>query len=121
MRRSLNAILEGDSATAPRLFLDYIGREVTDMRLSRYEAETQINFNEEEPDAVIYTASKAMIRKYEKLGLKLVEVKKDREGNVTGKIFKVPKGRVRISKPRVLSEEQKDHLRAAAKTRFSGQ
>jgi hypothetical protein len=80
------------------------------MKLSKWERETIINFNEEELMASIYTCSKSVIKRCEKLGLKLVDNVTDGD-QVISKTFEIPKKLVKITKPRVLTKERKKELR----------
>lgn len=92
------------------------------MKLTRYEQETIINFNEEEKSASVYTHNRPLIRKLEKLA-------KERPGEVRlvkvshlGQAveYYVPKSWLRINPPRQLSEEQRAKLYESSKgTRFA--
>jgi len=44
------------------------------IRLTRYEQETVINFNAEDPDATVYTRDKAVMRKLDALATEFPEV-----------------------------------------------
>lgn len=72
--------------------------------LTSEEKETQINWNNAEQDARIYTYDSRIIRRLKDLG---VDVKVDESGLVEAKI---PKKWVKINAPRVLSDEQKQRL-----------
>lgn len=86
------------------------------MSYTLIEQETNINFNAESDQCVIYTAYHPMIRKLEKLmeqypdEVKLV-CKTDDDIQV-----ELPKKWVKIKPPREMSEEQKERLRELAKT-----
>lgn len=93
------------------------------MRLSRYEQETIINFNEEEKTASIYTHNKALRHKLEKLAQERPE-----DCKLTGSFFEeqaveytVPKKWVRINPGMNLTEEQRAALSERARNQFSVQ
>ncbi len=88
------------------------------MKLTRYEQETIINYNEEETTASVYTHNGALSRKLERLaadrpGECRLE-KTSRDGQAVNYI--VPKSWIKVNPPRKLhlSEEQ----RAANRTRL---
>lgn len=76
------------------------------MRLSRYEQETIINFNQGEDVAYIYTCSKVWMQHLEKrLGLKPTQI------NYYAREYECPKSWIRRpQKPRKLSDEHKRRL-----------
>ena len=76
------------------------------MRLSRYEQETIINFNQGEDVVYIYTCSKAWVQHLEKrLGLRPTQI------NYYAREYQCPKSWIRKpQKPRKLSEEQRHKL-----------
>ena len=76
-----------------------------------FERETVINYNKEEPMAIVYTVDPSVWRKCERLGLKLkrIEYAQDKE-SVISKEFECPKGWIKIRKPRVLSPEAREKL-----------
>jgi len=76
------------------------------MRLSRYEQETIINFNQAEDVAYIYTCSKAWMQHLEKkLSLKPKQI------NYYAREYECPKSWIKKPlKPRKLSGEQKRKL-----------
>jgi hypothetical protein len=75
------------------------------MRLSRYERETIINFNEANHVAYIYTCSKSWIRHLERLGLKPTET------HSYAREYECPKEWIRKPyKPRKYTKEQKQRL-----------
>lgn len=93
------------------------------MRLSRYEQETIINFNEGEKTASIYTHNKALRHKLEKLAQERPE-----DCKLTGSFFEeraveytVPKKWVRINPGMNLTEEQRAALSERARNQFSVQ
>ncbi len=79
------------------------------MKLSLYERETIISYNEGEKAASVYTHSKALRRKLDKLAQERPD-----ECRLTATFFdgqaveyEIPKGWVKISPPRALSEAQR--------------
>ena len=91
------------------------------MRVSRYEQETIINYNEEEKTAGVYTHNKSLIRKLEKLAIdrpddcRLEKVSHD--GHSAS--YVIPKSWVKITPTRILSEEQRTALAERAKAYLS--
>lgn len=73
--------------------------------MTLYEQETNINFNAEECEAVIYTAYKPMMRKLDKL-LDRGEVSVVSEDQY-GKTYRLPKKWIKVRPNRILSEAQK--------------
>lgn len=74
---------------------------------SRYEQETVLSWNEDEPLASIYTASPKSWRKCQRLGLKLERVDKDTAGNEIGWLFSLPVRDLRWGKKREMSDEER--------------
>lgn len=78
------------------------------MRLSRYEQETIIAFNEEEKTAGVYTHNKALIRKLEQLAHDRPDEcfleKVSHDGQAMD--YVIPKSWLKITPPRQLSEAQ---------------
>ena len=86
------------------------------MSYTLIEQETNINFNAESDQCVVYTAYPPMIRKIEKLmGEYPDEVKLVRKTDDDIQV-ELPKKWVKITPPRKVSEEQKERLREWAKT-----
>ena len=90
------------------------------MAISKYERETNINFNDDELNSTVYTCNKLLIRKLDKYcqvypnDFKLII--KDEFGST----YKVSKKLITIRKPtkkRNLTEEQKQKLRDNLKKR----
>lgn len=87
--------------------------------LTKYERETIISFNEEEADAILYTASPIMMRRMDKLVetapenyQELVSRRAFADGDCVSKMYSFPKDLVRLRpRKKVLTEEQR---RAAA-------
>lgn len=81
------------------------------MKLTRYEMETVIVFNEEEKTAVVSTFNKRLKRILDKCieeGDENVTV--DSRGD-----YKCPKSYIRIRPPRKMTEEQKEELKERGK------
>lgn len=89
--------------------------------LSNYERETIINFNEGEDTASVYTHNKALRRKLEQLARERPE--ECRLFNVShgdqAVEYYIPKAWVKINPTRILSEDEKERRRAAAKANFA--
>lgn len=71
-----------------------------DYKLTRLERETIITFNEAEPDAEIYTASKTMMRKLDKLMSQTDVIRMVKEDEVS-KTYICPKKLIKVRKPRL--------------------
>ena len=91
------------------------------MNLSRYEMETIINFNEEEPTASVYTHNGALRRRLEKLAQEWPGecrlVRSCHDGKAVD--YTIPKKWLKVNPPRILSEEEKEQRRASAKANFT--
>lgn len=76
------------------------------MKRTKYEQETSITWNLEEPHALLWTCQPAMLRKLSKLGAEMY--RNDGEG----KAFKIPKNWIGVRKPKImnLTEEQRKAL-----------
>lgn len=86
------------------------------MKLTRYEKETIINYNEAEAAATIYTHNGALIRKLEALADQRPEdAKRGRSFPDGGREFTVPKRWVKVNASRILTEEQKADIAARLK------
>ena len=90
------------------------------MKLSLYEQETIISYNEGDKAASVYTHNKALRRKLEKLALE-----RPAECRLTATFcdgraadYEVPKGWVKISPARVASEAQRSASKAALEKAF---
>lgn len=85
------------------------------MNLTNYERETILNFNEGEDTASIYTHSRALRRKLDKLASDRPDDCKlhcvSRDGQALE--FHIPKKWIKISPPRVSTEAQRAAARAA--------
>ena len=79
----------------------------------KLERETTLTFNEQEPDAFVWSASKPFIRKMAKRGYLPTKSEEDGKGHLSY-WYKIPKTAIVISKPRMkvtLSEERRVRLR----------
>ena len=91
------------------------GAGTGDMKLSRYERETIINFNAEEPTATLYTRDPAIIRKLDMLVISFPEVYKCIGETDIDKTYEMPKSAVNYRNPRRLSAEQREAARKRLK------
>lgn len=92
------------------------------MKLTRYEQETIVNFNEEEKTASVYTHNKALIGRLKQLSEERPEECRLERTSHWGQAvdYIIPKSWVKVSPPRRLTEAQKEQLRkASANTRFT--
>ena len=94
------------------------------MKLTRYEKETIINFNEAEATANIYTHNGALIRKLDALAdQRPEEAKQGRSFPDGGREFTIPKRWVLVKASRILTEEQRrvatENAKAARKAKFA--
>lgn len=90
-------------------------------KLSRYEQETHINWNEETNTAHIYTTSPRMIKKLDALAKAYPDIyKASRTGTINGETvsreYDVPSGYIRFKKPP--TEKQREARRKAAANNF---
>ena len=85
------------------------------MKLTRYEQETIVNFNAEEPDAIVYTRDKAVMRQLDALVTEYPDIFKCIGETDIDKTYEMPKSVVTYRKPRRLSEEQREAARLRAK------
>ena len=85
------------------------------MKFTRYEQETVINFNAEEPDATVYTRDKAVMKKLDALVAEFPDVFRCIGETDIDKTYEMPKSVVTYRKRRRLSEEQRE----AAKKRMN--
>lgn len=75
--------------------------------LSRNEQETAINMLAAEKEADIYTSDPVMIRRMDKLCASRPDTFRLVREDEIGKTYRCPKKCVRVSAPRVMSEEQR--------------
>ena len=81
------------------------------MKLTRYEQETIVNFNAEEPDAIVYTRDKAVMRQLDTLVTEYPDIFKCVGETDIDKTYEMPKSRISYRKPRHLSEKQRNAAR----------
>jgi thiamine monophosphate kinase len=87
------------------------------VKLSKYEQETIINYNQEEDYAYCYTFDPKLIRKLDNLCSKSSTITVEKEGNGC-KEYKFPKKWVKVNFPRVVSEKMKQDLAERARKNF---
>lgn len=83
-------------------------------KLSRYEQEVHLSFNEEEKIWTAYVTSPRYMRKFEKNGWECIDVQHYKNGEVVSKTYKAPRKCIIIAKERekrILTEEEKNILR----------
>lgn len=95
------------------------------MPTPRIERETTITYNEEEDEAMVWSASRIFQRKMERLGIKHYKAgKRDGAGVDESRYYKVPKGWVKIrlphKKPELTDEQRKERARLT-RERFTKQ
>jgi len=81
------------------------------MKLTRYEQETIINFNAEEPNATVYTRDKAVMRKLDALVTEFPDVFRCIGETDIDKTYSLPKSRVKYRRPRRVSNEVRQQRR----------
>ncbi len=79
----------------------------TKMAISKTEKETVINFNEGETHASVYSCTRSVWKRCEKLGMEVIRVDKDRKGKIVSKEYQCPKNWIKIQRPRRVSEAQR--------------
>lgn len=80
------------------------------MGLSRYEMESIVSFNTEEPTAVVFTRDRSVMRKMDKLCERRPDLYRCTERDDIGAYYEAPKKLISFRVPRELSEAQKKHL-----------
>ena len=85
------------------------------MKLTRYEQETIVNFNAEEPDAIVYTRDKAVMRQLDALVTEYPDIFKCIGETDIDKTYSMPKSRISYRKPRRISEAKRQQARDAMK------
>lgn len=83
-------------------------------KLTKYEKETIINFNQDEATANIYTCDSAWIRKLDKLAQNDTRITIESEDE-NSKTYNIPKKWVKVHKPRVHTNEKRKELSLRAK------
>ena len=81
------------------------------MKLTKYERETVIMFNDAEQEARIYTCSPAMLRKMDSMVKNCPGIRVEKQDEVS-KTYICPKRLVSVRKPPRLSEEQRQKMAA---------
>ena len=81
------------------------------MKITRYEQETIINFNAAEQTATLYTRDPAVMRKIDALLIEYPELYRLIGKTDIDKTYEMPKSFVSYSKPRQLSEAQRENAR----------
>lgn len=82
-------------------------------KLTKYDKETTITYNNAEPDAEIFTYDRKLITRLKKKNIKFEEINSD--GSV---LCIIPKTWIRISTPRNISQESR--LKLAKKAKIMG-
>ena len=99
----------------PETIRDREGRkEVNNMKLTRYEQETIINFNAEEEMATVYTRDPAVMKEMDTLVNDYPDIYRCTGVSDIDKTYEVPKTVVSYRKPRRITDAQ----RAAAQSRM---
>jgi hypothetical protein len=88
------------------------------MKLSDYERETIINYNERDSMAQIYTCSKRWMNKLDKLCSKSTSIVVENQDEYS-KTYLVPKKYIKIQIPRQYSEEQRQKMSDRARNIFA--
>ena len=83
------------------------------MKLTRYEQETIVNFNAEEPDAIVYTRDKAVMRQLDTLVTEHPDIFKCIGETDIDKTCSMPKSRISYRKSRRISEDKREQARKA--------
>lgn len=84
------------------------------MKLTKYEQETIINFNEEEKTASVFTHNLSLIRRLAEFAEKSSDCCLLRSGEGWAE-YQIPKRWVRVNMPRQYSEEQKQQMAERAR------
>ena len=85
------------------------------MKLTRYEQETIINFNAEDPDAIVYTRDKTVMRQLDTLVTEYPDIFRCIGETDIDKTYSMPKSRISYRKPRKMSEAKRRQARDAMK------
>ncbi len=84
--------------------------------LTRAEQETIVIFNEEEPQASVYTYNRSLKKNLRELSEKFPQnVMLEREDGRGGETFLIPKKWVKVRAPRIVSEEEREKRAAVLK------
>lgn len=88
-------------------------------KLTKYEKETIINFNQDEDFASVYTCDEAWIRAMDKLVKKDSRASEDKEKrDEYSKTYIIPKKAVKVRLSRVLSQSERNKRALQARSRF---
>ena len=80
------------------------------MKLTRYEQETIVNFNAEEPDAIVYTRDKAVMRQLDTLVTEYPDIFKCIGETDIDKSYSMPKQYISYRKPRRISDARRKQI-----------
>lgn len=84
--------------------------------LTRAEQETIVIFNEEEPQASVYTYNRSLKKNLHQLSEKFPQnVTLEREDGRGGETFLIPKKWIKVRAPRIVSEEEREKRAAVLK------
>ena len=84
-------------------------------RLSRFEQETNINFNAGEKIATVYTRDRAVMRKLDALVTEFPDIYRCVSESDMEKCYELPKSHVSYRKPRKITEAKREQAREAMK------
>jgi hypothetical protein len=88
--------------------------------LTRAEQETIVVFNEEEPQASVYTYNRSLKKNLRELSEKFPQnVTLERKDGWGGETFLIPKKWVKVRAPRVVTEEERKKKAAALKANLA--
>ena len=87
------------------------------MKLTLYEMETTINYNQKDKTASIYTCDKGLMTKLENLRKKDKRIVLDVEDELS-KTYIVPKSAIKVRMPAILSDEKRTELKLRALKNF---
>ncbi len=87
-----------------------------EMKFTRSEQETIINFNAEEEMASVYTRDSVVMRRMDTLVNSFPEVYRCTKATDIDKTYEMPKSYVSYRKPRKLSKEQREAARTRARS-----
>ena len=85
--------------------------------LTREETETNINYNDAEDMAQVYTCNKALIRRIEKMMQNTSTIIEERRDECS-RTYLIPKKYIKVQIPRFLTEEKRKELSERAKRNF---
>lgn len=85
------------------------------MSLTQYEAETIINYNEEEKTATIYTHDKKLIKRLNKCCEKFPHLFQKDTTNFNCVNYIIPKRYISVREPREYTQEQREQMKEKGK------